>query len=206
MSYYYNYSIGIKTKDDKIYPLGPFNADGKVLDVITNSRSYEPEKLHEDFLPVSDNQKTPELIEAYSHELIEAYSYDSCSLKYLPIGELPKGDGLRSGYFLISDVVAYKADPNNMENLFYDWMDAETYLSRAANEERFGPPLTEKDEEGYDITPKSCRDYMPFAYIDINSAEYMAEKIRFAASMYNDWDLINKFGADYTIVVLLTEG
>ena len=206
MSYYYNYSIGIKTKDDKIYPLGPFNADGKVLDVIINSRSYEPEKLHEDFVPVLEDQKTPELIKVYSCELIEAYSYDSCSLKYLPIGELPKGDGLRSGYFLISDVVAYKADPNNMENLFYDWMDAETYLSRAANEERFGPPLTEKDEEGYDITPKSCRDYMPFAYIDINSAEYMAEKIRFAASMYNDWDLINKFGADYTIVVLLTEG
>ena len=196
MSYYYNYSIGIKTKDDKIYPLGPFNADGKVLDVIINSRSYEPEKLHEDFITVSDNQKTPELIKAYPDE----------DLLYLPIRELPKGDGLRSGYFLISDVMAYKADPNNMENLFYDWMDAETYLSRAANEERFGPPLTKKDEEGYDITRKSCRDYMPFAYIDINSAEYMAEKIRFAASMYNDWDLTNKFGADYTIVVLLTEG
>lgn len=102
--------------------------------------------------------------------------------------------------------MAYKADPDDMENLFYDWMDAETYLNKAANEERFGPPITEKDIEGNDITPKSCRDYMPFAYIDINSAEYMAEKIRFAASMYNDWDLINKFGADYTIVVLLTEG
>ena len=199
MSYYYNYSIGIKTKDDKIYPLGPFNADGKVLDVITNSRSYEPEKLHEDFLPVSDNQKTPELIKAYK-------VYPDEDLLYLPVRELPKGDGLRSGYFLISDVMAYKADPSNMENLFYDWMDAETYLNRAANEERFGPPLTEKDEEGYDITPKSCRDYMPFAYIDINSAEYMAEKIRFAASICNDWDLSSKFGAGYTIVVLLTEG
>ena len=200
MSYYYNYSIGIKTKDDKIYPLGPFNADGKVLDVIINSRSYEPEKLHEDFLTVLEDQKTPELIKAYSYDDPMPY------LLYLPIRELPKGDGLKSGYFLISDVMEYKADPNNMENLFYDWMDAETYLSRAANEERFGPPLTKKDEEGYDITPKSCRDYMPFAYIDINSAEYMAEKIRFVASMYNDWDLSNKFGADYTIVVLLTEG
>ena len=38
MSYYYNYYIGYK-KDNKIYPLGPYDCNGNLKPVISKSSS-----------------------------------------------------------------------------------------------------------------------------------------------------------------------
>lgn len=60
MSYYYNYYIGYRTPDGKIYPLGPFDANGVIHPALCRSRSYAS-ALHHDFSCIPEEDVTNEL-------------------------------------------------------------------------------------------------------------------------------------------------
>lgn len=208
MSWNYSYTLGVKTNDDKIYPIGPFDADGKIVDVINNSGSFEPEELHERFYPINKNNVTPEFEKTYSYESDGEKHIDLDSFSYIPLADLPQGDGLKFGYFLIEDVDRYEKNHDDLYDFdgFYDWLEPKVYYAKAFNEITYGAPQKQKDEEGNDITPHSAGDYMPYAFIDDSSAAYMAEKLRQAHYMYNDWDLSKKYGEGYERVVILSQG
>lgn len=208
MSWNYSYTLGVKTKDGKIYPIGPFDADGKIVDVINNSRSFEPEELDEGFYPINKDNVTPEFEKVYSYELDREKYLDLNFFSYIPLADLPHGDGLKFGYFLIEDVDRYEKSRNSLYDFdgFYDWMEPKVYYAKAINEITYGAPKEQKDEEGGDITPHSAGDYMPYAFIDTSSAAYMAERIRQAHYMYDDWVLAKKYGKGYERVVILLQG
>ena len=66
MSYYYNYYVGYK-KDGKIYPWGPYNANGKLEPMVSRSRSFASD-LHEEFYAVSDKEVSEELRKEFEYE------------------------------------------------------------------------------------------------------------------------------------------
>ena len=196
MSYYYTYYIGTKTEDDKIYPLGPYTAKGKLKPALERSRSFASD-LHERFFPVVEEQITEELRKEFEYENWNGER--SVDVKYLPVKNLPGGSFVKSGYFLIEDVEAYQKDDDTFD-LFYDRMTPEVYAARSANELRFGPPKPKTGCEGEEYTEHSCADYMYFAYPDYFCEEYEAHILRAAA------DSLESYGDEGELVVLLTQG
>lgn len=213
MSWYHSYYIGIKTKDNKLYPIGPFNSAGRPLPIVENSRSFEPETLDNDFIPVKENMVSDNFKDAfgYTNDETGKTELDLKYISYLPVEHLPKGDGLRFGYFLIDEVQRYQkiveeeGTPFDFDG-FYDWMTPDVYRAKALNEIQFGAPMEVEDDEGYNVTPRSCVEYMPFAYIDYSSAAYMAEKMRMAHYVYSDYELDRDFGDDWQRVIILSQG
>lgn len=208
MSWYFDYTLGVRTKNGKIYPIGPFNAEGKIVNVISNSSSFEPDELDNVFYPIQDDAVTPEFEKAYSYNVAGKQRFSLNNLSVASLDNLPKGNGLKFGYFLIEDVYRYEKNHADIADFdgFYDWLEPKIYYAKAANEISFGAPKEKKDEEGNDITAHSAGDYMPYAFIDTSSAAYMAEKLRQAHYMYIDWYLSEKYGEGYERVVILSQG
>ena len=68
MSWYYTYSLGVQDAEGKIYPI-LFTPQNERLDIVKNSRSFEPEELDSVFYPLHEENVTNALKEAYScHE------------------------------------------------------------------------------------------------------------------------------------------
>lgn len=203
MSYYYNYTLGYQTEDGKIFPLGPFDYNGKLLNIISKSRSFASD-LHEDFYPINDNQWTDELKKCFSYETYEGeIKYQE--LKILLLSELPKGSFIKSGYYLIDDIDAYTKsliDDDYYFDGFYDYLTPETYLRKSENELKYGKPQTQENEYGEKYTPKSCADYSYFCYPDYNCKEYEVSVIRDTADIFYTY----KLPKGSKIVVLETEG
>lgn len=198
MSYYYNYYIGYRTPDGKIYPLGPFDANGVIHPALCRSRSYAS-ALHHDFSCIPEEDVTNELRKALGY--IESSHKDNIQFdggKWLTISDLPNGSFIKDGYFLIEDVMRYN---RTGEADFCDCISKEVYAAKLQNEITFGPPLPETDEFGQDVTPNSCRDYMYFAYPNTESEEYEACVIKLAAETF---EFAVPKGA--TMVVIETEG
>lgn len=202
MSWYYNYTLGFR-KDGKIYPFGPFNHKGEIVDIVSKSRSFASD-LHESFHPVPEEEVSEELKEKFSYT-----DYDNekrmSSLYYCDLKDLPEGDGtpIRKGYFLISDVEEYENDPYMEDELFYDCLTPTVYAAKAANETRFGIPKPQKDAEGNEFEVHSASDYMYYAYERRNCLEEEVKKIRFTAQFLKD---SLPFSEDPEIVVLMTQG
>lgn len=121
-------------------------------------------------------------------------------IQWLALGDLPKGDYIRKGYFLIEDVQQYEKDGDDWD-LFYDCLTPEVYAARLATEAKLGPPPARKNEWGEEWQPHSIADYMYYAYADYGSKEYEAFLLRQFADVY-EYSLPD--GAE--IVVLETEG
>ena len=66
MSYYYNYYIGYMS-NDKIYPLGPYSATGKLRPAVCKSSSFASD-LHDDLYYVQDNMISDELRKELSYK------------------------------------------------------------------------------------------------------------------------------------------
>ena len=186
MSYYYNYYIGYKTKENKIYPLGPYDAFGKMHPVFYKSRSFASD-LHEDFRRVQDEQMTEELKKEFAYEDWNG-EIKVQNLNYLPVSELPSGDYVRRGYFLIEDIAEYERTGDTWD-LFYDYLTPAVYLMRLQNELIFGPTLKrekedDEDREDAEETKRPCSDYSCFAYVDPNSREYETHMLRIALQAY----------------------
>lgn len=196
MSYYYDYYIGYQTPDKKIYPIGPFDAKGNIHSALTRSRSFAS-NLHDEFYYMNEKNITDELVDALGYaEDGEEKKFEHG--KFLPLRELPNGSFIKDGYFLIEDVMHYN---KTGEAEFYDCIPKEVYAAKLQNEITLGPPLPETDEFDQDVTPKSCRDYMYFAYPDTESEEYEACVIRLMAEAFEF-----AIPKDATMVVIETEG
>ena len=198
MSWYYNYYLGYSTPDGKIYPLGAYDDKGELHSVFWRSRSFASD-LWRNFIEL---KKDSELI---SDEFKKAFSSEDGTfygefLSYLPIDELPKGDFVKSGYFLTEDVNRYIHDKEYYDDLFYDKLTPQEFAFKLDNELKHGY-VEEKDEFGYPIT-RPCRDYMWFAYPDYNCEEYEAFLIREFASAYEYSDSLK----DNELVVILSQG
>lgn len=198
MSYYYDYYVGYK-KDGKIYPWGPYNADGKLKPMISRSRSFASD-LHEDFYSVSDEEISEELRKEFEYE-----SWDGSKVidvKYLPEKDLPTGSYIKKGYFLIKDVQAYEDDEYGNFEGFYDVISPEIYAVKVQHEMMFGKNQPKKDDEGYEYTEPNASDYMYYAYPDDNTKEYESFILRQLIEALRDY----RTEGNVEYVVLETEG
>jgi len=205
MSYYYQYYLGIKDKEG-IKPFGPYDCNGKLYPIIERSRSFASD-LHDDFYVISDNLKTEKLIKELGYE--DCNGNIVAEVKYLPFNELPNGDYIKSGYFLIEDVKSWEKDKYN-DDLFYNMISPDVYAELLRNELTFGKNVFDgevEDESEKEELSKglNASDYMRFAAPDYSSKEYEAELIRQVALMFDDWDIFHgKEPAE--MVILETEG
>lgn len=197
MSYYYNYYIGYK-KNDKIYPLGPYDRNGKLIEVLSRSASFASD-LHDDFWDIKEEEISEELRKEF--ECDDFHGNKVCPVKTLMFNDLPFGSYIRSGFFLISDVEIYEKE-NDAEGLFYEHKSPTAYAAMLQNEMALGKPEPEEDCEGEKIYPHSVRDYMFYAYPDTSSRSYEAFLIREFAMSLVDYSEVN-FN---NVVILETEG
>lgn len=195
MSYYYNYYIGCK-KDGKIYPWGPYTADGKLRPIICRSRSFASD-LHDYFRYVSEEEMSDELREEFEYE--DWNGSKRVEVKYISESELPNDDFIKRGYFLINDVKvkAYKGD-------FYDDFDdpisPEIYAAKLQHELTFGKNQPIKDCEGNDYIEPNASDYMYYAYPDYRTKEYESHILR------QTLEALRTYTCDVEFIVLETEG
>ena len=200
MSYYFNYSLGYKL-NDKFYPLGPCDANGKFYSILEQSASFACH-LHEDMLPIYKTQVTDELKKAFG-SWTESMFVDkpTTDMKYMLVKDLPAGDPVRKGYFLIEDVKRYEADGDTWD-LFYDSLTPQVYAEKLKNEIMFGRGPAKFDSEGEEITEHSASEYMYYAFVDKTTDEYAAFVLRRFVDVY-EFDVIPE---DAEFVILETEG
>lgn len=208
MSYYYNYYLGVKKDDGKIYPLGPYDRNGKLSAVLWKSRSFASD-LHNRFRPIPDECVSDELRKEFSYTDFKDESvFDMTMCNY---DELSQENGIRRGYCLTKDVMEYirskEGDEDSVldvDELRYEMLSPEEFAVKAKDELEHGVPKPEKDCEGYEIPVYSCKDYTYFAFMDIVSEGYESEIIRNACSMFEFSDDV-QYKMD-KIVILLSEG
>lgn len=199
MSYYYDYYVGYE-KDGKIYPWGPFDANGNIRPVISRSSSYASD-LHEDFYHIKEEQVSDELRSKF--ESTDWNGNRVVDVKYLPYADLPSGTFVKSGYYLIKDVQAYEDDEDGYFDGFYDKLSPQIYVAKMENELKFGKNPIQKDEFGNEYSEPNASDYMYYAYPDYNCKEYEVFAIRDAVEMLQSYRMENE-GIKY--VILETEG
>ena len=206
MSWYTSYFCGIQAPDNKIYPLGPFDNKGNLKYVLEKSRSFET-GINESFTKLTADMWTDELEKALLHvadpEMTnEAREFLHEYTSYCPIKDLPTGDWIKRGYYLIDQIQTYEENDGDYE-VFYDSISPEVYVRRMEQELKFGPPKPRKNEFGDEYTPHSCAEYSYFCYPDYNCVERDAFELRKMGNiLIEDWEL--KDG--WQKVAVLTEG
>ena len=200
MSYYYNYYIGYE-KDNKIFPLGPFDNNGQFFSAIWRSRSFASD-LHEDFELAPKEKLSEELLKALGRaEIDEEDKIFESPVKVLDLEKLGSSDFIKSGYFLIEDIEEYKKN-NDAYDLFYEKLSPEVYAMRLENELKFGLPKPKLDCEGNPFEVHSVSEYAFFAYPDYNCKEYETFLIKEIANTFEFSDLVK----NAKIVIIETEG
>ena len=196
MSYYYDYYIGYE-KEGKIYPLGPYRADGSLAPALTKSRSFASD-LHEKFDPVSEDMISDELRKDFEYPGWDGEL--SVDVKYLYVSDLPSGDLINRGYVLIDQVAAY--EEHDLED-FYPVLKPEIYAAKLQNQIRFGENPVKKDIDGEEYTEPNASDFMYYAWINTSSESYEAYILRTTLGML--W-LYRYDDQDMKPVILETEG
>ena len=200
MSYYYQYYIGYEdVLTGIIYPYGPYTSEGKLKPVIEKSRSFSSD-LHNNFIYIPDACISSELRKEFEYE--NYLGVKQVDVKYLKLEDLPTGEYIKKGYFLIDDVQAWEQGGD--DSLFYSMITPVIYIEKLKKEMIFGKNQPKKDEEGEEYTEPNASDYMYYAVPDYTSKEYEAFQIREAVNMLYDYD----FFADDNkrIIILETEG
>ena len=194
MSYYYNYYIGYRELDtNKIYPLGPYDSFNKLKCVLSRSESFASD-LHELFDPVPEDQVSDSLRNEFEYE--DYNGNKKVDVKYLLLKDLPDGDFVRTGYYLISDVTAYEQDNDEFDG-FYERLSPQIYAAKLDAQLKFGATNSRNE----DYQEHNASEYMFYAYPDYNSKEYECFMIWSAYSMLQNYAANN---IEY--VVLETEG
>lgn len=206
MSYYYAYYMGVLNDEHKIVPIGQFDEAGRIYPVYCRSGSFASD-LHDEFDIISPK--------AYSEEFLKYFPHADDSraglVKCLRLRNLPKGDFIKRGYYLIDDIQTYESDPeHDAEDLFYTSLTPTAYAERMRNAERFkletdkaAHPLDEdKNEDEEEEHPLSNFAY--YAYPDYHCKEWESHIIQLAFSAYDD-EHYGKYDAD-DYVVIETEG
>lgn len=197
MSYGYYFYAGY-LKNDKIYPLGPYNDKGELRYILYRSSSFASD-LHERFYEISDGMVSDELRSKF--ESTDIFGRKCVSVKYLPISEMPSGSYIKTGYFLIDSVKNYE-ETHDEDDIKYDGITPTVYAGMLDKELKFGKNKEEKDIEGNTYLPPSASDYMFYAYPSYGSEEYEAELISTVASHLMSWP----DSEECTLVALMTEG
>lgn len=199
MSYYYDYYIGYRNKKTgKIYPLGPCNTDGKIVPAVSKSRSFASD-LHRLFYTIQDENWSDSL-----HKYFEEPDYCP-ALAFLPASELPGGDFIKSGYFLIEDVERYeriKKEEGSVVDFigFYDMLSPTVYAAKLKREIIFGKAKPEVDPDGGIIETHNASDYMYYSYPDYMSAEWEAELLREAIEMLWRYNAPSDDPTEYVVI------
>ena len=205
MSWYVNFYLCWQDKDGKIRPLGPYDYKGEFKCVRSTSRSFTTD-LNQLFNPIPDEAWTEELEKEFTYEDEDGNrKRDDQYMGYLPLSELPTGDWIKDGYFLIDDIDQYirsKDDDEVYFDDFYGGLSPEVYIRMVENELKFGPPKPKKDCEGEEYIPHSVADYSFFMYPDYQCKEWEAFLLRMVAGILDNWDLPK----DARVVVVKTEG
>lgn len=198
MSEYHSYYIGYQTKDNMIYPIGPFDSHGKLHAVFYRSRSFASD-LYEIFYGVRTSYISDKLCTCIYRQYDVEPSKDnlksSLRLDYLPLDDLPAGGFVKNGYFLIEDVQrylsakSYDRDELVRYELFFDRIPVSVYAAKLQNELLFGSTSKVDDNDDENVDAKSCKDYMYFSYPDLTCQEYEAFCIRLAANMFESYQL-----------------
>ena len=198
MSYYYQYYIGYM-ENGKIYPYGPYTSEGKLKPIVEKSCNFASD-LHEDFVNVAEVQISEELRNEFGYK--DWQGLESVPVKYLPYENLPDGEYLVKGYFLIDDVQAWEQGGD--DSLFYNMISPLIYVEKFKKEITFGKNHPKKDAEGGEYIEPNASDYMYYIAPNYSSKEYEAFQIREVVNMLYDYD----FFANDTkkIVILETEG
>lgn len=194
MSYYYNYYLGYK-KNNKIYPLGPYDFDGNFIPVISKSRTYASD-LHQMFDNLFEYEISDELRKEFKYENYERIT----SIKYLNVKDLPTESYITQGYFLIKDVEAYNKNMN-FEG-FYDIISPEIYAVKLQHEILFGKNQPIKNDEGYEYIEPNASDYMYYMYPDYDSKEYESFLLKTYLEPYQNYI----YNDEIEYVILETEG
>lgn len=198
MSYYYSYYVGY-IKDGIHHFLGPYDSQGNIKPVICKSRSFASD-LHEDFLIMKEEDAGDDV----KKELMEESFMGDMRLnaRYLKLADLPTGDFVKTGYYLIDAVKSYE-ESQDEEDLRYGYITPTVYNAMAANEVKFGKPAPKKDVEGEEYVPYTASDYMYYAATFYNSKEFEAFMLREVAEMLRGYDFP---GEDATLTIIETEG
>jgi hypothetical protein len=194
MSYYYNYYLGYK-KNNKIYPLGPYDFNGDFIPVISKSRTYASD-LYKMFDNLFEEEVSDELRKEFNYESYERIT----NIKYLNVKDLPTESYIKQGYFLIKDVEAYNKKIN-FEG-FYDIISPEIYAVKLQHEILFGKNQPIKDIEGYEYTEPNASDYMYYMYPDYDSKEFESFLLKTYLEPYQNYIYDNEI--EY--VILEVEG
>lgn len=198
MSWYVWYKLGYEDKDGKIYPLGPFDNQGNFKDIFCRSRSFASD-LWEEFRDIPQEKVSDELRAVYEKDIEnDDIQFDDRQVRYMYLSDLPKGNYIKSGYFLIEDIGRYEKD-RYAEDIFYDHLTPQEYALRVENELKFGPPKPKKDFCGYEYTPNSVSDYAFYMYPEYYCKEYEAFLIRQVAEIYDEYN-------EMKVVVLEEDG
>lgn len=182
MSWYANYYIGKRTKDGNIYPVGPYNADGELKIALWKSRSFASE-LWKRFSNIPEEFITEQLRKEFEYE--DWNGEKTINATFLPVSDLPKGNYIKEGYFLLDQIAEY--EETHDEEVFYDSLSTTAFLKKLESEMKFGIPKPKKDCQGNEIPVYSCADYGYYKYPAYNTEEYESYILREIASIYDDY-------------------
>jgi hypothetical protein len=162
MSQYFLYYLGYK-KGDKIYPYGPYTAEGKLKPISSRSRSFASH-LYEDFWRIQEENISDELRKDFEYENGYTGKMEiSKEMRWLPIKDISvSSDFMKSGYFLLDEIMHYEA---NKEDLAPQWVFTESLTPTA-----YAALAT--------ANPTEAKQYAYYAYTDLWSEEYDAFIIR----------------------------
>ncbi len=179
-----DYYIGYQMPDRKIYPMGPYDKNGKLHAAMWRTGSGSSE-LYNDFYGMGAHMISDELRKEF--EYVDWKGEKTVDVRYMPVTDLPNGSFIKSGYFLLEDINYYQTkedDDPTYEDIFYDKMTPLEYAERLRNEIILGDPPKQYDCEGEELEIHSVRDYAYFAYPEYRSPEYEAMLLREAAEVY----------------------
>lgn len=182
MSRDYYYYLAYRTKDNKIIPFDLKTLDGRYRPIYHHCSSNDPiYEYFKDFRPTDDIDPTFErqMIPDEDEDWV-GYHSNGIAWTYpeLLTDELP----IKSGYFLIDDVLEYQTNKYYTDGMFESMISPEVYAQLVSRQLEFGYI----EEENY--YSKNASDYMYFSAVDYECHDYVGYHLRIIADRLHDYD------------------
>lgn len=208
MSWYVDYYLGYKTKENKIHPLAPFDCWGHLKPILTRSGSFSSD-LWKRFNRITLDETTEGIIKYFpkGDEYIHIDNKEQPPWCFwISIDELPSGSYFKKGYFLQEDISQYErslVNDNVYFDGFYHMLTPAEYARKMESELKFGIPNPKKDIEDNEFEVYSCGEYAFYIYPDYESIEYESSVLRNFASEY---EYNSNLPKESELVILQTNG
>ncbi len=196
----YNYYLGY-LKDNKFYPLGPFNSNGKLKPVLSNNYNNLQERCL--FTGINEADVSDELRKHFEYESYVNRNKTKMVLTPLyktMLAELPSGDFIKRGYFHMSDVTNYETSDGH-DVSFRAYKSPSVFAEMLKNEMQTKNTQSGYDYDGEPVHQSIASEYMYFAYPDCSSVHYEIFIIRTIAEILRKNENISA----NDIVILVTE-